>query len=99
MLDTKRLLSGLDARGKGGTVRERLGPFWYLGNVTYPPELEPVGNEKVVLPSGKEDLIPKAAPTFQPWRGEPKKETFGGKPSLDWDGSSTFAEAVILRHF
>ena len=65
----------------------------------YPPELEPVETEKILLPSGLTVSIPKAAPTFQRWRGKPMANTFGGKPCLEWAGCATFAEVAILRLF
>jgi hypothetical protein len=61
----------------------------------YPASLWPTATETMTLPSGRSVSIPKATPTFAPWRGDPV-ETYGRKTVLDFEGRPAFAELAIL---
>jgi hypothetical protein len=41
--------------------------------------------------------MPVARPRFERWRDPPVAFTFGGKPTLTYDGQPVFAELLILR--
>jgi len=43
--------------------------------------------------------VPKAAPHFRKWTGKPPRDTYNGKPVLEFNGQPAFAELVILRTF
>ena len=62
-----------------------------------PALLTPTTTEHVLLPSGREEFLPKATPRFPKWRGEFPWSTYGGKPILDLHGELLYAEFVILR--
>ncbi len=49
----------------------------------YPQELVPTGYEEIRLLTGQVVSVPKAKPVFEPWRGEPLKDTYGGKKVID----------------
>jgi hypothetical protein len=66
---------------------------------SYPPELNPTNYEVIVLPSGKKIEIPKTHPTFNPWLGKLPIDNYGGKPVLEFDGRTAFAELIILNLF
>jgi hypothetical protein len=59
------------------------------------------------IPSGSESFhfedelfeIPKCVIEFEKWKGEPVKETFGGKPIVSMDNKPMFAELAIMNHF
>jgi hypothetical protein len=55
--------------------------------------------EEITLPSGATVHIPKCRTFFKRWRGEPLKETFGGKALIDVDGVPMFAELAIMHRF
>jgi len=65
--------------------------------VRTPALLTPTTTEHVLLPSGREEFLPKATPRFPKWRGEFPWSTYGGKPILDLHGELLYAEFVILR--
>jgi hypothetical protein len=62
----------------------------------YPELLTPVSTLRIDLPSRKSVEIPKATLVFRKWGGEPPKDTYNGKPVLDFGGKPAFAELVIL---
>jgi hypothetical protein len=62
-----------------------------------PALLTPTTTERVLLPSGREEALPKATPRFRKWTGEFPWSTYGGKPILDLGGEPLYAEFVILR--
>ena len=62
-----------------------------------PARLAPTTAERVLLPSGREEALPKATPRFPRWTGEFPWSTYGGKPILDLRGEPLYAEFVILR--
>ena len=62
-----------------------------------PALLTPTTTERVLLPSGREEALPKATPRFRQWMGEFPWSTYGGKPILELDGEPLYAEFVILR--
>ena len=64
-----------------------------------PVELRPTGTEQIDLSDDLLALLPKATPTFTPWKGPPLADDYGGKQVLDLDGEPLFAELVILRLF
>jgi len=66
--------------------------------MNYPEILIPNSIEKFVI-DGKELLIPKCKIEFKKWNGEPMKNTFGGKPILDFDNKPMFAELIIMNIF
>jgi hypothetical protein len=51
--------------------------------VRTPALLTPNTTERVLLPSGREEDLPKATPRFPEWTGEFPWSTYGGKPILD----------------
>ncbi len=55
--------------------------------------------EEIILPSGQKVKIPKCNFVFKEWKGEPIKETFGGKALIDVDGKPMFAELAIMHLF
>lgn len=63
----------------------------------YPEALCPSATEEIRLISGKLIRIPKAKPLFHRWDGDPPKNTYGGKPIINIDGSPGYAELAILR--
>ena len=62
-----------------------------------PALLTPTTTERVLLPSGREEALPKTTPRFPKWQGEFPWSTYGGKPILDFRGEPLYAEFVILR--
>jgi hypothetical protein len=66
--------------------------------VITPALLTPTTTERVLLPSGREEDLPKTTPRFPKWTGEFPWSTYGGKPILDLHGEPLYAEFVILRH-
>jgi hypothetical protein len=52
--------------------------------------------ERIPLPSGFWEDLPKATPRFRRWEGEFPYSTYGGKPILDLHGEPLYAEFVIL---
>jgi hypothetical protein len=63
----------------------------------YPQELVPTEYEEIRLLTEQVVSIPKTRPVFEPWRGEPLKDTYGGKQVIDSNGEPVFAELAILR--
>ncbi len=63
----------------------------------YPDLLRAELVEEILLPSGSAVKVPKTTPIFARWRGEPIKDSYGGKMILDFDGEPVFAELAILR--
>lgn len=61
--------------------------------------LVPVAVTELSLPSGLVLKVPTARPVFSRWRGESLQDSFGGKPTIEWDGAPCFAELAILRLF
>jgi hypothetical protein len=61
--------------------------------------LESQSSQRIVLPSGREITIAKAAPLFRKWAGEMPRDTFNRKPLLNLNGEMVFAELAILRSF
>jgi hypothetical protein len=64
--------------------------------VRTPALLTPTTTERVLLPSGREEDLPKTTPRFPKWQGEFPWSTYGGKPILDFRGEPLYAEFVIL---
>lgn len=64
----------------------------------YPELLKPVSSQRIELPSREEVEVPKST-VFRKWTGEIPKDTYNGKPILEFDGKIAFAELVILRIF
>jgi hypothetical protein len=64
-----------------------------------PEALRPTSIEEFRIAELQTVGVPKATPVFQPWRGSPLSDTYGGKPVLEFGGEPLFAELVILRHF
>ena len=62
-----------------------------------PTPLAPTTVERIRLPSGREENLPKATPRFLKWNGEFPWSTYGGKPILSLHGEPWYAEFVILR--
>ncbi len=63
----------------------------------YPQELVPTEYEELRLLTEQVVSIPKARLVFEPWRGEPLKDTYGSKQVIDSNGKPVFAELAILR--
>jgi hypothetical protein len=53
------------------------------GLVRTPALLNPTTTERVLLPSGRQEALPKVTPRFPKWQGGFPWSTFGGKPILD----------------
>ena len=51
-----------------------------------PALLIPTTVERIRLPSGREEELPKATPLFTKWQGEFPWSTYGGKPILSLRG-------------
>jgi hypothetical protein len=64
--------------------------------VRTPALLTPTTTEHVLLPSGREEALPKTTPRFPKWQGEFPWSTYGGKLILDFRGEPLYAEFVIL---
>ena len=64
----------------------------------YPENLEPVTQERLLLPNGEWAVVPKAKPEFLVWTGAPVEDNYN-KTVLEYKGAPTFAELVILRAF
>ena len=64
----------------------------------YPYFLNPDYTEEFRLQKGLIE-IPRCRVQFQPWLGEPVKNTFGGKPIVMTEGEPMFAEMAVLNHF
>jgi hypothetical protein len=61
-----------------------------------PPSLRPLDMMSVTLPSGRGVALPRCRPTFRKGlRAVPFD--YGGKPLIDHDGETVFAELAILR--
>jgi len=56
-----------------------------------PALLRPTTTERVLLPSGREEALPKTTPRFLKWTGEFPWSTYGGKPILDLDDEPLYA--------
>ena len=70
-----------------------------MAHLTVLPEhLTPAKLETLRLPSGRTIDIPICNPSFQRWSGTPIN-SYGGKPLLDLEGESLYAELVVLRLF
>jgi hypothetical protein len=54
--------------------------------VRIPAQLTPTTAERVSLPSGREEALPKATPRFPKWNGDFPWSTYGGKPILALHG-------------
>jgi hypothetical protein len=61
--------------------------------------LKPQSRQRILLPSGREIAVAKATPLFRRWAGEAPRDTFNGKPLLEFNGEMVFAELAILRSF
>jgi len=48
------------------------------------------------LPSGRSADVPRCRYLFKPWKGQPIRDTYGGKAVLEFDGKPVFAELAIL---
>lgn len=64
----------------------------------YPKLLQPTDKEIFNL-TGTDIEIPKCLTKFKAWRGEPVKETFGGKSIVCVDNKPMFAELAIVQYF
>lgn len=53
--------------------------------------------ENFTLPQGTVE-VPKCVVQFQPWKGTPVKETFGGRPIISVNNEPMFAEVGVLMH-
>jgi hypothetical protein len=65
----------------------------------YPALLAPTTTQLFTLPSSGTVEIPKATPAFTPWVGSPPADTYNGKPILEYEGRTAFAELAILWEF
>jgi hypothetical protein len=65
----------------------------------YPDLLKPQSCQRIALSSGREVCVPKATPLFRKWAGELPRDTYNGKPVLEFNGERVFAELAILRIF
>ena len=54
-------------------------------------------SQKMKLSSGEEVRIRKFELSFNAWKGEPVKDSYGGKTVIDCDGEPLFAELAVLR--
>ena len=63
----------------------------------YPQDLIPNEYEEMALLTEQVISIPKARLVFEPWRGEPLLDTYGGKQVIDSNGKPVFAELAILK--
>jgi hypothetical protein len=50
----------------------------------------------LLLPSGRQILVPTCRPLFHLWTG-PSVNSYGGKPVLNYGGKPLFAELVVLN--
>ena len=64
----------------------------------YPAKLIPTDIEPFDL-NGTTIEIPKSILRLDKWIGLPVKETFGGKPIVDFDNKPMFAELAIMKTF
>ena len=64
----------------------------------YPTFLRPGYLEHFTI-NGDPIEVPKCIITFNKWKGDPVKETFGGKPIVSIDDKPMFAELAIVNHF
>jgi hypothetical protein len=62
-----------------------------------PALLTPTTTERILLPSGREEALPKTTPRFPKGTGEFPWSTYGNKPILDLSCEPLYAEFVILR--
>jgi hypothetical protein len=53
--------------------------------------------ETITLSDGQKVNIPKVTILFKEWKGEPVKDTYGGKAVIDAGGEPLFAELAILK--
>jgi hypothetical protein len=65
----------------------------------FPETLRPTSTEEFWISESRSVAVPKTTPKFQPWRGSPLNNTYGGKVVLEFGGKPLFAELVILRYF
>ena len=61
--------------------------------------LKPLSSQRIVLSSGREITVAKATPSFRRWAREMPRDTFNGKPLLEFNGEMVFAVLSILRSF
>src|ERR1700689_5343412 len=61
--------------------------------------LKPLCSQRIFFPSGREITVAKATPLFRKWTREMPRDTFNGKPLLEFNGEMVFAELAILRTF
>ena len=66
--------------------------------MNYPKKLEPNSNEFFEI-NGQKISIPKCKIEFEKWNGIPLKNTFGGKPCVNFNNSGMFAELAIMNLF
>ena len=84
-------------RARPQVSREPLGRA--RSDMLFPKVLRPTSTEEFRLSESEAVSVPKVTPQFQPWRGPPLNNTYGGKAVLEFGGEPLFAELVILRHF
>jgi hypothetical protein len=65
--------------------------------MTYPSFLEPNNEEEIKLLSGEKIIVPKKSIVLRSWSGEKLKNTFGGKPLVNFNGKPMFLEMCILK--
>lgn len=63
----------------------------------YPEGLLPGHEESIRLLDNTEVRVPVVNLTFNIWKGESVRNTFGGKPIVEFDGKPMFAELAIQR--
>ncbi len=64
----------------------------------YPKKLKPNSTEIFEIKE-KKISIPKSKIEFEKWNGIPLKNTFGGKPCVNFNNSGMFAELAIMNLF
>lgn len=64
----------------------------------HPPNLIP-SDVEIFKINDQAIEIPKCNLTFDRWKGDAIKETFGGKPIVSLNGKPMFAELAIMNHF
>lgn len=69
-----------------------------MASIIYPPNYIRINSEKFNL-SNKLIEIPQCHIAFDQWQGTPIKETFGGKPLVNWENYPVFAELAIMKGF
>jgi hypothetical protein len=67
-----------------------------MSNDLYPKTLAPDHEETYEL-DGVKYTLPATTLVFKQWKGELIKNTFGGKPLIDYEGVPMFAELAIQR--